>query len=96
MEILNFIQNNPNVNITMQAGQWLEVVDYAVAKTKAEYEKKKQPEQFRKPKETAEQLGCDLSTLWRWNKSNYLKPIEIGGKRRYRQSDIDRILNKES
>ena len=33
------------------------------------------------------------SSLWRWRKRGYLVPAEIGGKRRYKMSDIRRILN---
>lgn len=45
------------------------------------------------PKKTSEIFDVNLSTLWRWKKKKYLVPIEIGGKRRYRLSDIERILN---
>jgi len=41
---------------------------------------------------------CDTS-LWHWNKKNYLNTIKIGNKVRYRMSDIRRILegsNKNS
>ena len=40
----------------------------------------------------AKQLDVDRSTLWRWNKTSYLKHIEVGKKRYYKQSDIDEIL----
>lgn len=40
------------------------------------------------------QLHVDKSTLWRWAKIGYLVPIEVGGKRFYKQSDIDKILKK--
>lgn len=46
------------------------------------------------PKEVAELLDVDLSTLWRWNNEGYLTKVYIGNKPRYRQSDIDRILQK--
>ncbi|MDD2495570.1 helix-turn-helix domain-containing protein [Massilibacteroides sp.] len=42
--------------------------------------------------ETAAIFGVDRSTLWRWNKAEYLTPIRVGGKPKYRKSDIDRIL----
>lgn len=44
----------------------------------------------------AEKLSVNRSTLWRWDKNGYLKVIEIGGQRRYRKSDIDRILNAKN
>ena len=46
------------------------------------------------PKEVAEILGVNLTTLWRWNNEGYLTKVYIGDKPRYRQSDIDRILQK--
>ena len=39
-----------------------------------------------------EMLGVGDTTLWRWQKDGYLVPINVGGKRRYRMSDINRIL----
>ena len=50
-------------------------------------------ESYLTPKQVTEMLGCDLTTLWRWNNKKYLCPIQVGGKRRYRMSDIKKILN---
>ena len=44
----------------------------------------------------AEILDVNKTTLWRWAKAGYLVPIEIGGKRRYKMSDIKRILGTKS
>ena len=41
--------------------------------------------------EVAELLNVDKSTLWRWEKSEYLKPIRIGSKIRYKQSEVQLI-----
>ena len=38
---------------------------------------------------------CD-TTLWHWSKKNYLKPVKVGNKVRYRQSDIQRILGEHN
>lgn len=45
-------------------------------------------------KEEVKQL-CDVcdTTLWHWARKNYLKPVKVGNKVRYRQSDIQRLLN---
>lgn len=37
-------------------------------------------------------LGVSKTTLWRWNKINYLNTVEVGGKRRYKMSDVKRLL----
>ena len=36
---------------------------------------------------------CD-TTLWLWNKRNYLKAVKVGSKVRYRFSDVRSILGK--
>ena len=41
-------------------------------------------------------LRINRSTLWRWAQSQYLVPIKIGGKIRYKRSDIDQIINAKN
>lgn len=47
-------------------------------------------------KQTCDILQVDRSTLWRWDKTGYLKPYRIGGIVRYRLSDINKLLSGES
>jgi excisionase family DNA binding protein len=42
--------------------------------------------------EASKLLHVSKMTLYRWDKSGILKKVEIGGKRRYRKSDIERIV----
>ena len=50
--------------------------------------------------EAAQMLSVSKMTLHRWDKNGILKKVEIGGKRRYRLSDIEKRagckLNPES
>lgn len=50
-------------------------------------------ETYHSPNQVSEMLGVDLTTLWRWAKKGYLVPLELGGKRKYRMSDVKAILN---
>ena len=71
--------------------------DYLIQKTKEEVEESilaKKKETFVKPKDACKQLQVDRSTLWRWVKTGYLILAEVGGKRLYKQSEIDIILRK--
>ncbi|RHL78277.1 DNA-binding protein [Parabacteroides distasonis] len=43
-------------------------------------------------KETSDKLGVDVSTLWRWDKSGYLKKIKVGNAIRYRLSDVNKLM----
>lgn len=38
---------------------------------------------------TAARLGVDLSTLWRWDRSGYLRPVRLGRTVYYRLADIE-------
>ncbi len=56
---------------------------------------------FEKPKEekmltiaqVCAKLDVDKSTLWHWNEEGYLKKIYIGGKPRYKESEVLAILD---
>lgn len=46
------------------------------------------------PEEAAKMLSVSSVTMWRWQKNEYLVPVYVGGKKRYRNSDIVRIIEK--
>lgn len=48
------------------------------------------------PDEVASKYRISKVTLWRWAKDRLLKPVKMGRKSFYRQSDIERVfdLNK--
>lgn len=86
----------PDLNITIKAGELMEAIDYSINATKRELEQQitdANTETYPSPDQVAKALDVSKSTLWRWDKSGYLSPIEIGGKRRYRMSDIQAILD---
>mgnify|MGYP001459760132 CR=1 FL=1 len=49
-------------------------------------------EVYLSPAEVSKMIGVDLSTLWRWEKTGYLYGYRIGGKKRYKKSDITKIM----
>jgi len=52
----------------------------------------RKPEKYLTAQETADRLGVDISTLWRWNRSGYLRKIKVGAKPMYRESDIEKLM----
>ena len=42
--------------------------------------------------EVAKLLSVSKMTLYRWDQNGILKKVEIGGKRRYRLSDIEKLV----
>jgi len=90
-----FFKNNPNVNITVSATDLQKVFDYAISRTRSEFGESKN-ETYYTIAETAKELKVSKPTLWRWCKSGYLVPITVGGKRRYKTSDIQKLLTKSN
>ena len=91
MSINEILQTGANVSLTITAldlKEWmLELIE----------EQKKSstpapPEKYFTAQETADKLGVDVSTLWRWDKSGYLKKIKVGNKIRYRESDVVKLM----
>lgn len=46
-------------------------------------------------KEVANLLGICTTTLWNWKKKGYLIPVQIGHKKLYRLSDIEKLRKGE-
>lgn len=97
MSIQEIIQSGANVSITVGTNDLLQFANHLIRSTKEELENTiiaKNKETYVTPNEASKQLHADRTTLWRWSKTGYLIPVEVGGKRLYKQSDIDIILNK--
>ncbi|MDR2085810.1 MAG: helix-turn-helix domain-containing protein [Dysgonamonadaceae bacterium] len=96
--IIELAKQCPGVNITLKAGDLIEAVEYCVQATRRELEQQiiaDNTETYKSPDQVSKILDVDKSTLWRWKKQGYLTPVEIGGKCRYRMSDIKKILEQE-
>ena len=92
MNIQDIMNSGANVSITISAADLQEVINYTVTTTRKELEQiiiDEKSEVYLSPKEVSKMLDVDPSTLWRWGKRGYLVPLEIGGKRKYRKSDIN-------
>ena len=97
MDIRELIQTTPNVSITIGANDLMGCLRLAIKEAKEEWEAAitaKKTETYVSPAKASEQLHVDKSTLWRYGKNGYLVPVEVGGKRLYKQSEIDKILRK--
>ena len=99
MTFLNF--RNMSINEILRTGANVQLVINALDLKEAFLqwnEETRQPDAERKAEsyfsaqETADKLGVDVSTLWRWDKSGYLKKIKVGNKIRYRESDVLKLM----
>lgn len=80
-----------NVLLVVSKADLHEFANFVIEKYKAEHEK--EPDSKVSRKKAAEQLGVNLSTLYRWAKDGYLVPFNVGNKVYYWQSSIDAIIN---
>ena len=94
-DLISLAEKYPNLNITVRLVDLTEMAKFTVLETKRQIEQTladASAETYLSPTKTAEMLDVDPSTLFRWRKRNFLNHVEIGGKRKYRMSDIKRIL----
>lgn len=96
MNIQELIKSGVNVSVTVESNDLKHFADYLIVQTKKELEEiviSDKAESYPTPRQVTEMLNVNSSTLWRWSQKGYLRPIEVGGKRRYRMSEIRAILN---
>jgi len=94
--ILNLLTSESNLNITIKRSDLMDFGKFLINQAKTELETEviaQQNETYKTRLETCDFLKVDQSTLWRYAKRGYLMPVEVGGKRMYRMSDLKRILN---
>lgn len=87
------------VNITLNGaelktvlGEWFaQITETFLQQLEAQHKEEK----YLTAEESAQMLGVDKSTLWRWDKCNYLPKVKIGSKVRYRQTDVEELMKKK-
>lgn len=100
MTNLSTILSNPNANIKLEISceDLRNYSDELISRVLNEVATMKEPTDDRllTRDEVKNLCGVCDATLWHWNKRNYLKPVKVGCKVRYRQSDVNRILGKDA
>ena len=98
MNMEDILNSGANVTLTIKSTDLKEFAEHLVKKTVRSIRDSfiRPEEDYLTIKEASQSLHTDKSTLWRWHKIGYLCRLEIGGKRLYRKSDVDAILQKEN
>ena len=95
IDLLKLAKECPDLIIQIKLGELVEANRLLIAETKRELEQlitDQNTETYPSREKVMELLGVSEATLWRWAKTGYLVPLNVGGKRRYRMSDVKRIL----
>lgn len=94
----NFLQlakEMPNTIFHLSAKDLLDFANEILAGAKMiaqlELEKSQYCDELLTIEEVCELLKVSKMTLYRWDKLGILKKIEVGGKRRYRKSDVEAV-----
>lgn len=90
MNISSILDSCANVQLVINALDLKEAFLQWCEETKSK--DTSQPEKYLTANETAKHLGVDISTLWRWDKTGYLTKVRVGGKVRYRLSDVTKLM----
>lgn len=96
--LIKLAKECPNLQITITLGELIEANRQLIAETTQELEQliaDKNAETYPTRDKVMEMLGVCEATLWRWAKNGYLVPLNVGGRRRYRMSDVKRIIEGE-
>ena len=103
MDLMAIAKAFPDMTVSIRLRDLLEANEELVRKVRAEAER----EQAQRDRQAGDHLiqkeeargllgSPDPSTLWRWEKVGYLKPVRIGGKVFYRRSDIDGVIKAKT
>lgn len=96
MNITEILKNNPelatNLNITARVADLQEFAKMCIEAGKQDKPAPKDPEEYLTPAQFAEALQVSLVTLWSWDKKGITRPLRIGNAKRYRRSDLEKIL----
>lgn len=92
----NLLQESGNITIAVSLSDLKQFAVDIIESTKRDLEEvviSDKAETYPTPKQVCEILNVDASTLWRWNKRGYLCPANVGGKRRYKMTEVKALLN---
>ena len=95
VDILTLAKEAPGTIIAVRADDLMEANTRLIDQVRAELEREvaeRQTATFLTREMVMERLNVAPSTLWRWQKSGYLVPVNVGGQRRYKSTDINDIL----
>lgn len=81
--------------VTLTVGQMSELIRECVKEELKTIEPPKEAESYLTPAQFAEALQVSLVTLWSWDKKGITTPLHIGNAKRYRRSDLEKILKSE-
>ncbi len=98
-DLITIAKQCPDLVVSIRLHDLVEANTLLIAEVKQQLEQTitdANAETYPSREKVMEMLDVSQATMWRWQKSGYLVPINVGGKRRYRMSDVKRILEGDN
>ena len=95
LDLIKIAKECPGLKVEITISDLIEANMLLIAEVKRELEQTiadEKAETYLSRDKVMKVLDVSAATLWRWQRQNYLVPINVRGKRRYRRSDVNRIL----
>lgn len=102
MDLISLSKQFPGMSVTIRLDDLLEAQEALVRRVRREVEKEMESrrEEYGDTliprEEVLAMLKVHPTTLWRWEKANYLTPVRIGVKVMYRKGELDRLLGSKT
>lgn len=97
MNIADLIKTAPelaqSLTVNVNASDLREFAELCFDKGRNEKPEPIKTERYLTPTQFAEALQISLVTLWSWDKKGITHPLRIGNAKRYRESDLEKILS---
>ncbi|MBQ0008596.1 MAG: helix-turn-helix domain-containing protein [bacterium] len=97
-DLIALLQKVPTATVSLQLSDLNAFSRRLIAQTREEYEREitgrleSRNEVYLSSDAVKQTLKISNTTLWRWAKAGMLVPVMVGGQKRYRQSDIDKLV----
>lgn len=98
IDIAELAEHCPDVTISIKIGDLMEANKQLVEDVRSSLEKQirdENEEKYLSSDDVCEMLDVSKPTLWRWEKMEYLILLRVGGKVRYKLSEVKQILNNK-
>lgn len=95
-DLTTILNEHPNLILQIRAGDLSEFLDDLIMEMRSialsEAQAIKHGDRLLTIDEAAKTLSVSKMTLYRWHQAGILRKVEIGGKRRYRRTDVERLV----
>ena len=95
--LLEIAESFPDISVNIKLSDLLETFRQLAEEIYEAHEREKavkEEDYLVSREEVMKLLGVSPSTLWRWQKENYLKPVRQGVKVKFHKRDIDALMGR--